>query len=127
MKNPRPDGRRKLEQMIRKHNKNRFFDCGGKEKGAPAIVPPPTKARKEESMRESKRMEKSRKTDIDSTYRIKRLERTCLILSISILLLAVFSIRLLRTVSGIAGTFESLMEQLDFIRQMVDAIRSRNS
>lgn len=93
------------------------------QKDAPAIVSPPTKARKEESMRESKRMEKSRKTDIDSTYRIKRLERTCLILSISILLLAVFSIRLLRTVSGIAGTFESLTEQLDFIRQMVDAIR----
>lgn len=79
--------------------------------------------KKKESMHESKRMEKPRKTDIDSTYRIKRLERTCLILSISVLLLAVFSIRLVGTVSEIAGTFEFLTEQLDFIGQKVDAIR----
>lgn len=74
-------------------------------------------------MQEPKRMEKPRKTDIDSTYRIKRLERTCLILSISVLLLAFFSIRLVGTVSEIAGTFEFLTEQLDFIGQKVDAIR----
>lgn len=74
-------------------------------------------------MQESKRMEKPRKTNIDSTYRIKRLERVCLILSISVVLLAVFGIGLVRTVSEIAGTFEFLTEQLNFIGQKVDAIR----
>ena len=63
------------------------------------------------------------RADIDFIHRIKRLERTCLILSISVLLLAVFSIRMVGTVSEIAVTFEILTEQLDLIRQKVDAIR----
>lgn len=54
--------------------------------------------------------------------RMKRTERTCLLLGISVLLLAVAEIRQIFTVGEIIGTFEFLTEQLDLIGQKVDGI-----
>lgn len=54
--------------------------------------------------------------------KVKRMERTCLLLGISVLLLAVAEIRQIFTVGEIIGTFEFLTEQLDLIGQQVDAI-----
>ena len=54
--------------------------------------------------------------------RVKRVERVCLLLGISTLLLAIVEIRQFSTVGQIIGSFEFLLEQLDLISQQIDAI-----
>lgn len=54
--------------------------------------------------------------------RVKRLERTCLLLGISVLLLAVSEIRQAFAIEDIVGTFGFLTEKLGLISQKVDAI-----
>lgn len=53
---------------------------------------------------------------------VKRTKRTCLLLGISVLLLAVAEISHALTLEEIVGTFEFLTEQLDLIGQKVDGI-----
>lgn len=61
--------------------------------------------------------------NFETAQRIKRLEHICLILSISVLLLAVFSIVIARTVFDLTGTLELFAEQINLIGQKIDTIR----
>lgn len=63
-------------------------------------------------------------TEYEATQRIKRLERVCLVLCISFLLLALFSIKLAGTTWDIVGVFDFLTEQINLIGEKVDAIRN---
>lgn len=62
-------------------------------------------------------------SEYDRIYRrVKRTERVCLLLGISVLLLAVSEIRQAFTIEEIVGTFRFLTDQLGIISQQVDAI-----
>ena len=61
-------------------------------------------------------------SEYDRIYRrVKRTERVCLLLGISVLLLAVSEIRQAFTIEEIVGTFRFLTDQLGIISQQVDA------
>ena len=62
-------------------------------------------------------------SEVEFQRRVRRLERICLILCITVLLIGISGIRLAGTVGKIVGIFELITEQLDLISQKVDAVR----
>lgn len=59
---------------------------------------------------------------VEDQRRIKRLERICFVLSITILLVAIFGIGVSIRFCEVVGVLDFLTQRIDLIREQVDAI-----